>query len=149
MRESNSNSFVDTNILVYAIADDDAIRTPIARALVLQLMQTGKLRTSTQVLQELYVVVTKKLARKLSPLQALHYLDEIAKHPVVTLEYSLIRAAVELASNHTLSFWDGLVVVAAAYSGASQLYSEDMQHGRSLLGVEIVNPFHNELSVRG
>jgi predicted nucleic acid-binding protein len=143
MSADSLGSFVDTNILVYAIADDDPIRTPIARSLVQRLMHTGELRTSTQVLQELYVVITRKLTRRLTSPQALRYLDEIAKHPVVVLEYSLIRAAAELSDNHAFSFWDGLVVVAAARSGASRLYSEDMQHGRLIVGVQIVNPFKN------
>ena len=140
MSEDRPGSFVDTNILVYAVADDP-IRTAIARPLVQQLMLTGTLRTSTQVLQELYVVITRKLAHRLTTAQALGFLDEIAKHPVVTLEYSLIRGAAELSASHAFSFWDGLIVVAAARSGATRLYSEDMQHGRLVLGVEIVNPF--------
>jgi predicted nucleic acid-binding protein len=143
MSDNSASSFVDTNILVYAIADDDPIRTPVAQPLVQRLMRTGALRTSTQVLQELYVVITRKLARTLTPPQALRYLDEIARYPVVTLEYSLIRAAAELSGSHSFSFWDALVVVAAARSGATRLYSEDMQHGRVILGVEIVNPFKN------
>jgi predicted nucleic acid-binding protein len=40
-----------------------------------------------------------------------------------------------------LSFWDALVVVAAARSGAKRLYTEDLQNGQMLLGVEVVNPF--------
>jgi predicted nucleic acid-binding protein len=143
MSADSPGSFVDTNILVYAIDDDDQVRAPVARQLVQKLMLTGALRTSTQVLQELYVVITRKLSRTLTPSQALRYLDEIAKHPVTTLEYSLVRAAAELSAGHALSFWDALVLVAAARSGATRLYSEDMQHERVVLGVEIVNPFKN------
>ena len=32
-------------------------------------------------------------------------------------------------------------LMAAARSGATRLYTEDLQHGRTVLGVEIVNPF--------
>jgi predicted nucleic acid-binding protein len=41
----------------------------------------------------------------------------------------------------TSTFWDALILVAAAPSGATRLYSEDLQHGRTVLGVEIANPF--------
>jgi predicted nucleic acid-binding protein len=40
-----------------------------------------------------------------------------------------------------LSFWDALVVVAAAKSEAKYLYTEDLPDGQIILGVEVVNPF--------
>jgi predicted nucleic acid-binding protein len=60
---------------------------------------------------------------------------------VVVLDYGAVRAAIELCSTSNLSFWDALVVVAAARSGAKRLYTEDLQNGQMLLGVEVVNPF--------
>ena len=53
----------------------------------------------------------------------------------------MAREAAELSAGHMLSMWDALVIVAAARSGAERLYSEDLQHGRKILGVEILNPF--------
>ncbi len=32
-------------------------------------------------------------------------------------------------------------MVAASRSGAKRIYTEDLQHGQIILGVEIVNPF--------
>jgi predicted nucleic acid-binding protein len=52
-----------------------------------------------------------------------------------------IRDAVELSVSARLSFWDALVVVAAARLGAKRLYSEDLQDGQTILGLEVVNPF--------
>ncbi len=60
---------------------------------------------------------------------------------MTVIDYALIRAAVKLSVEAKLSFWDALVVVAAAQSGASVLYSEDMNDGREILGVRICNPF--------
>jgi predicted nucleic acid-binding protein len=102
---------------------------------------SGALRTSTQVLQELYVNLVRKARAGLSPDQALRYLDEIAQSPVWVNEYSDIRRAVQLTTEVNLSFWDALIVVAAANSGAKLLYSEDMQDGQVILRVRIVNPF--------
>ena len=53
-------SFVDTNIFVYAFANDDTVRAPIAQHLLDQLMAAQALVTSTQVLQELFVTLTRK-----------------------------------------------------------------------------------------
>lgn len=134
-------SFVDTNVLVYALAGDDPTRAPIAQQLLQNLLNRGILRTSTQVLQESFVTLTRKTKVTLTPEQALRYLDRIAEWPVTVIDYNLIRAAVELAGKHRFSFWDALVIVAAARSGASRLYTEDLQDGQRILGLEIVNPF--------
>ena len=48
----------------------------------------------------------------------------------------------ELEQRHSLSFWDALIVVVAARSGAERIISEDLQHGRTIGGVRIENPFH-------
>jgi predicted nucleic acid-binding protein len=134
-------SFVDTNVLVYALAADDQKRSPVAQELLRELMVTQTLHTSTQVLQELFVTLTRKVRTPLTAEQALRYLDQIAAWPVVVLDYGAVRAAIELCSTSNLSFWDALVVVAAARSGAKRLYTEDLQNGQMLLGVEVVNPF--------
>lgn len=142
MNASDSHpAFVDTNVFVYAIAADDPRRSPVAQALLRNLMARDTLRTSTQVLQELFVTLTRKVRAALTPEQALRYLDQIAAWPVIVSDYGSIRAAIDLTSRHSISFWDGLVVVAAARGGATRLYTEDLQDGQTILGVEIVNPF--------
>jgi len=42
---------------------------------------------------------------------------------------------------HSISFWDALIVKCATAAGCTQVLSEDMQHGASIDGVLIVNPF--------
>jgi predicted nucleic acid-binding protein len=134
-------SFVDTNIFVYAFANDDIVRAPIAQDLLDQLMAEQALATSTQVLQELFVTLTRKGDRRLRAEEVLRALDRIAKFHVFTAGYAALRQAAELSGRDAFSFRDALVLVAAARSGATRLYTEDLQHGRTVLGVEIVNPF--------
>jgi predicted nucleic acid-binding protein len=138
-------AFVDTNIWVCAIAGDDPRRSVIAQDLVRGLMAAQALRTSTQVLQELYVTVTRKVRTPLEPARALCYLDQIAAWPSVVSDYGAVREAVELSTSASLSLWDAPIVVAAARSGATRLYSEDMQDGRRILGVTMVDPFREAL----
>ena len=141
MNAGSQPSFVDTNVLVYAVADDDPVRQLAAQTLVDTLAAAQALHTSTQVLQELYVVLTRKVRRKFTSAEAIDYLDRIARAPVTTTDYRMVRQAAELSDSDAFSFWDALVLVAAARSGATRLYTEDLQHGRTVLGVEIVNPF--------
>jgi predicted nucleic acid-binding protein len=134
-------SFVDTNVLVYAIAADDPKRSPIAQDLLRKLMLDRSLRTSTQVLQELYATLTRKGKRPMLPDAALRYIDQVAAWPVTVTDFNSVRRSIELSIASMLSFWDALLVVAAESSGAKTLYSEDLQAGQVLLGVRIINPF--------
>jgi predicted nucleic acid-binding protein len=143
MSDEGLPAFVDTNVLVYALAADDAKRSPVAQKLIRELMEKGQFRTSTQVLQELFVTLTRKVKKPISPQQALRYLDRIAVWPVTVLDYGSVREAIELSTGRSTSLWDALVIVAAAHAGASRLYTEDLQHGQTLLGVEVVNPFRS------
>ena len=60
---------------------------------------------------------------------------------VVQIDVPLILAASQLEEQHTLSFWDALIVEAARRSGATRLMSEDLQTGRRIAGLVIDNPF--------
>ena len=141
-------AFVDTNILVYAMAKDDEVRAPIARDLLRRLMRAQFLHVKTQVLQELFATLTRKGQRRFSPAQALRYVDRVAAYNVATIDYPAIRAAMELSASEPLSFWDALILVAASRSRAEILYTEDLQDGRTMLGVRIVNPFRLGPAVR-
>jgi predicted nucleic acid-binding protein len=141
MNAEEPPAFVDTNVLVYALAADDPKRSPIAQELIRYLMRHQALHTSTQVLQELYVTLTRKIREPITSDQALRYLDRIATWPVTVLDYEAIRSAIRVSVANQISFWDALIVTAASLSGAKRLYTEDLQAGQVLLGVEIVNPF--------
>ena len=53
--------------------------------------------------------------------------------------------AVELHQQHRLEFRDAMVIQAAFDAGCSLLYTEDMQHGRRIGDLQIVNPFLSEV----
>jgi predicted nucleic acid-binding protein len=138
-------AFVDTNVLVYAATSGD-VRSAAAQLLVRELMLREALRTSTQVLQEFFVVVTRKIKVRLTNEQALEFLDTWSECPVVLLDYPAIREAGKLTANRQLSFWDTLILVAARRSGAKRIYTEDLQDGQVILGVQVVNPFRSGIA---
>lgn len=130
--------FVDTNILIYA-HDRSAgeKRERAARALErLWDEQTG--RVSVQVLQELYVTITQKLATaRPSAREIVRTYTPWVHYP--TTPETILRAS-EIAELSQLSFWDALIVASAEQVGASHLYTEDLNSGQSIVGVKIVNP---------
>jgi predicted nucleic acid-binding protein len=59
------------------------------------------------------------------------------QHP--TTSDTILRAT-EIADLAQVSFSDALILAAAEQAGASQLYSEDLISGQTIVGVKIVNP---------
>ena len=141
MSAERALSFVDTNVLVYAFDKSGAPKQQAAERLLNELMEEDRLRVSTQVLQELFVTLTRKVSQRCSTAEALAVLEDLTAWPLMVVDYAAIRAAVGLADQAQLSFWDALVVVAAARSGAAVLYTEDLNDGQEILGVRIKNPF--------
>ena len=141
MPAEKSGGFVDTNVLVYAFDKTRSPKQQIAQQLIQELMEQDDLRLSTQILQELFVTMTRKVAQPCSHQAALRIMDDLAVWPLFVVDYAAIRAAVELSRDAQISFRDALVVVAAERSGADRLYTEDLNTGQAILGVRIVNPF--------
>ena len=134
-------SFVDTNVLVYAFDKSGSAKKQVAQRLMNELMDEDRLRVSTQVLQELFVTLTRKAMQRCSSEEALAVMEDLTAWPLMVVDYAAIRAAVGLADQAKISFWDALIVVAAARVGAAVLYTEDLNNGQEILGVRISNPF--------
>ncbi len=134
-------AFLDTNVLVYLFDVDAPDKQEQARALLQAEVANGRAVLSTQVLQEFYVAVTRKLARPLDALTAEAALRCLAELPVTPVNSALVLRAAQRSRTDNRSFWDSLIVETAVQSGAKVLYSEDLQHGRVVEGMQIVNPF--------
>lgn len=133
-------SFVDTNVLVYRIDRADPDKRVIARRL-LRDATPGSLVLSTQVLQEFYVVTTRKLAHPLSQDEAARAVDQLSELPVVAVDREFVRAAIRISRGAQLSPWDSLIVQAAVAGGCERILTEDLQHGALVEGVRVENPF--------
>lgn len=134
-------TFVDTNVLVYAHDLRERERRPIAQALLDDLWRERLGVVSTQVLQEFYVVATRKLTPPMPRRDARQIVDAYGTWPLVQVDLPLILSASQLEERHTMSFWDALIVEAARRAGAVRVVSEDLQTGRRIAGLAIENPF--------
>jgi predicted nucleic acid-binding protein len=134
-------SFLDTNVLVYAVDEDVPRKKEAADRLIEEETLAGRAILSTQVLQEFYVVSTRRLKRPLSPERAERAVRALATLPVVPIDPRIILAAIARVHRMTVSFWDALIIDAAIAGGATTLYSEDLQDGLEIDGLTIRNPF--------
>ncbi|MET4391602.1 putative nucleic acid-binding protein [Bradyrhizobium sp. F1.4.3] len=128
------SAFLDTNILVYA--QQTGTKATISQNLI---DQGGII--SVQVLNELANVLRKKQGRSWRDIELLFDDIDNTLDPALPLTVKTSRAALALVRNDEFAFYDALIVAAAIEAGCDILYSEDMQHGRSIGGLTIVNPF--------
>jgi predicted nucleic acid-binding protein len=134
-------TFVDTNVLLYAHDAGETVKQPIARALLEELWADRSGVLSTQVLQEFYVVATRKFDPPMSRSAARELVVLYSTWSVVQVDVELIVDATTLEERASLSFWDALVVEAARRAGATRLVTEDLQGGRRIAGILIEDPF--------
>jgi predicted nucleic acid-binding protein len=135
-----SRTFFDTNVLVYLFDADSPDKQSRARDALARSLQSGAVVISTQVLQEFFVTVTRKLTRPLPPSEAEAALRRLMELSVVQVDPELILAAAVSSRRDRISFWDALILAAASAAGCQEVLSEDLQHGRSFGRLRVANP---------
>lgn len=133
--------FFDTNILVYTVDASDPARQEQAIDCFARAVRDDTIAISTQVLQEFYNITTRKLRPPLSAREAAQQVGRLCGFEVVGATALSVTAAIELAQEHQLSWWDALILEAAIRANADVLYSEDGQHGRRFGSLTVTNPF--------
>jgi predicted nucleic acid-binding protein len=137
----SDRTFVDTNILVYAHDLDAGKKHEIARAIVTELWESQSGVISTQVLQELYLTLTRKIPSPLKRAQVRRILNNYLAWDVVVNDGSTILQASEIEEAYNISFWDAMIVSAAYMKNAAIIITEDLNEGQQMEGITIVNPF--------
>ncbi|MBU2510970.1 PIN domain-containing protein [bacterium] len=133
--------FIDTNMLIYAHDLDAGRKQKTAAKLLKKIWNDGNGVISTQVLQEFYVNVTRKISSPLTPTEARSIIENYIVWSVQQITPKSILSASEIEDQHRISFWDAMIISAARSAGASQVITEGMNHGQMIEGVLIRNPF--------
>lgn len=139
-----ANVFVDTNVFIYALDHADLKKQRAARVWREWLWETNRGRISFQVLQEFYVIATKKQPSARAEIQK-EIADLLTWQPIA-VEGNVIARAWKIEDRYGISFWDSLIVSAAVLAACDYLLTEDLQHGQELDRVVVVNPFLREPS---
>lgn len=125
--------FLDTNILIYGISGDpkgDRSRELFASSGVV----------SVQVLNEFVNTSRRKYALAWDAIEEwLEFFRASLEVEAITVETQ--ARAVAIARRHQVHIYDATIIAAAEQAGCDVLYSEDMQHGATIVGVEIRNPY--------
>ncbi|MFY9908524.1 MAG: PIN domain-containing protein [Candidatus Sulfotelmatobacter sp.] len=129
-------SFFDTNVLVYAIIEEDP-RKVRAR----ELLAAGGV-ISVQVLNEFVSVMRRKLQMPWGDVRsALQWIRILCPEPV-PLTTDTHEEALMIAERYVYRIYDSLIVASALEAKCEVLYSEDLQDGQVIYKqLAIHNPF--------
>ncbi len=131
--------FFDTNVLVYCTDTQAPHKQARARSLISQAAAAGESVVSTQVLIELFHVLTRK--QKMPAATAQILVQAYCAWSVIDSDVELVCGAIEKSVQHQLSIWDAMVIEAALRAQAQTLYTEDLTHGQRFGTLTVVNPF--------
>ena len=134
--------FVDTNVLISAEDGAEADKQHSALDWIERLWRARSGRLSTQVLNEFYVDVTRKLKPAMPQGDARARVRRYAAgwNPW-QIDHATVETAWAMEARHGLQYWDCLVLAAAQHSGCTLVLSEDMQHEGRYGAVQVINPF--------
>lgn len=133
--------FVDTNVLIYWRDARDPIKQIRAREWLDALWLEQRGRTSVQVLNEFYSVMTSKFASVVSREDTWRDVQAMMAWTPQPVDADLMRRARDIEATHQLNWWDCLIVAAAQAQGCALLLTEDLQDGAHYGGVVARNPF--------
>ncbi len=128
---------------MYCIDAEDERKQRIAREIV---GEPGgpNFVLSTQVLQELYATVTRRLKRAFPAERADAAVQAFFGMSIVQVDLEIIRDAMPASREWQISFWDALIVQSALRAGCKRLLTEDLQHGRRFDDLVVENPFREK-----
>lgn len=133
-----SRVFLDTNVLAYQFDTSEPRKQQLTRSLLTDSPHTFVI--STQVLLELFVVITGKLRPPVPQDGAVRALTGLTRLHVAPADAQLVLRAVRTAGQHQLSVWDAMIVEAAAEAGCEEIWTEDLATGAQIRGLLVTNP---------
>lgn len=135
--------FLDTNVLVYAYEPGAGARDDAARELVGALTKARRGVLSVQVMLEFHNTMTREFASgpSYSPEVAVRRLRRFSRWPVHSPIAEDVTAAAVISEHAQISIWDAMIVRSAERMGCRVLWTEDLNQGQVVAGVEIRNPF--------
>jgi predicted nucleic acid-binding protein len=130
---------LDTNVLVYAF--DKAGQHGHKGKRAVALIAETNFGTSGQILQEFFVVVTRKFRQPETFDRAVLQVEALSRLPCVPVDAHLVISAMAISRRFKISYWDAAVIAAAEELGAPTVYTEDLNHEQKYGAVTVINPF--------
>ncbi len=136
-----SSALVDSNILIYAFAEDSPKHEAALRllrqcfsgniTLTISLQNIGEFCNIALWKYRLDLVVVRRIV------QQILYCSSFVK---ISYRADEFEKALELFGKHNMEFWDAMLAATMLENGVSTIYTEDAAFGK-IAGIKAVNPF--------
>ena len=133
--------FVDSNVLIYSEDPANPRKQEMALAWLNTLWVRRIGRLSTQVLNEFYVNVTRKISPPMPTGDARAKVRRYVDWNPWRIDAATVESAWAVEARYGLHYWDSLVVASAQHMGCDYLLSEDLAHEQRYGKVQVLNPF--------
>ena len=137
----NAEVLLDTNILVYAYDNHEPEKQTRAQEILKTAIKEESAILSAQILGEFFVVVTRRIKEPLSIDDAEKIIDILTTLHIAEIDKDLVKRAINIQKDYTISYWDSLIVATAEREGCTKILSEDLNDGQKYNGVLVENPF--------
>ena len=141
MSAEPAREFVDTNVLVYAYDASAGAKAELARVLVAGQWRSGQGCISLQVLQELFVTMTRKVPKPMPAARAAALIEDLSQWTLHEPVRADVLAAIELHRLRRVSLWDALILQSARQLRCATIWSEDLNAGQAFGSTRVRNPF--------
>jgi len=129
---------LDTNVLIYAEFEPQSVKGTRAADVTLRALRDGVI--PVQALGEFL-----RFTQRRAPTAFDAVVNQVALYRTLAVTPAttdaVLTTAADMARTHGLRMWDAVICAAAIDAGAKALLTEDMQDGRVMDGLRIVNPF--------
>jgi len=133
--------FVDSNLWIYLFTSDDVSKNELARNFIADNIAKGNILViSYQIINEVGAVLKRK--KNFSEDKIQFVIDTMLDLCVIQdFSREIIIKASALRDKMLVSYWDSIIIATAIESGCQSLSSEDLQNGRKIQSVTILNIF--------
>lgn len=142
-----SRVLIDTNVLAYRYDRAEAEKSAKASEVCEALAHSGTGTITTQVVCELFNVLTGKMSDRLPRDLAIQAVAlEYDAWPILGVDAPIVAQAVTIAAKTGLSIWDSQLLATAEGCGIEIVLSEDLSAGAQYGAVRVVNPFDGDFT---
>jgi predicted nucleic acid-binding protein len=135
----NDKTFIDSNVFLYATEREEPSKSLRASDWLRYLFESGSGVANLQVMNEIANVLIKR--GEMTAERAFSVVDSYIGFGGSAINSETIAAGRVLHYETAYSWWDCLLLASAMELGCRYFLTEDMQDGRKVRGLTIINPF--------
>lgn len=147
MSEAAGSIAFDANIFFYAVDQKDLTKHERCKTLLQSAIGQGVGQAPLQALGEFaYAVVRKGVLDRSEAATAAR--DWATVFNVICASSNSFETALDWWRDERMSYWDALLVATVSDNRITALVTEDLHDGTVIAGVEVINPFVDDLNAR-